>query len=125
SGPRYYDLALLEHRIQRNVTNTNNTAPDRFSSNGNLETQNYFSLDGTDNNSGSTNLQEGSVQVIQPPPDALQEFRIQTRTYSAEFGTSAGAVINASIKSGTNQFHGDLWESLRNSRMDASSYFNN
>ena len=124
NGRRYSDLALLEAGIQRNVMNTNNQAPDRFSSNGNLETQNYFSLDGIDNNSGSTNLQESSVQVIQPPPDALQEFRIQTRTYSAEFGTSAGAVINASIKSGTNQFHGDVWEFLRNDALDANAYFN-
>jgi hypothetical protein len=125
NGRRYSDLALLEAGIQRNQVNTNNQAPDRFSSNGNLETQNYFSLDGIDNNSGSTNLQESSVQVIQPPPDALQEFRIQTRTYSAEFGTSAGAVINASVKSGTNQYHGDVWEFLRNSSLDANSYFNN
>ncbi|HEY8716665.1 MAG TPA: carboxypeptidase-like regulatory domain-containing protein, partial [Candidatus Acidoferrum sp.] len=125
NGRRYSDLALLEAGIQRNQVNGNNQAPDRFSSNGNLETQNYFSLDGIDNNSGSTNLQESSVQVIQPPPDALQEFRIQTRTFSAEFGTSAGAVINASIKSGTNQFHGDVWEFLRNSSLDANSYFNN
>src|SRR6202795_5232312 len=125
NGRRYSDLALLEAGIQRNQVNTNNTAPDRFSSNGNLETQNYFSLDGIDNNSGSTNLQESSVQVIQPPPDALQEFRIQTRTYSSEFGTSAGAIINASIKSGTNQFHGDVWEFLRSSSLDANTYFNN
>ena len=125
NGRRYSDLALLEAGIQRNLTNQNNTAPDRFSSNGNWETQNYFSLDGIDNNSGSTNLQESTVQVIQPPPDALQEFRIQTRTYSSEFGTSAGAVINASIKSGTNAFHGDLWEFVRNSVFDANSYFNN
>ena len=71
NGRRYADLALLEPGIQKNLTNPNNTAPDRFSSNGNLETQNYFSLDGVDNNSGSTNLQEGSVQTVQPPPDAL------------------------------------------------------
>ncbi len=100
NGRRYSDLALLEAGVQKNLTNQNNQAPDRFSVNGNLETQNYFSLDGVDNNSGSTNLQEGSVQAVQPPPDALEEFRVQTRTYSAEFGTSAGAVINASIKSG-------------------------
>ncbi|MBV9081895.1 MAG: TonB-dependent receptor [Acidobacteriaceae bacterium] len=125
NGRRYADLALLEPGIQKNLTNTNNTAPDRFSSNGNLETQNYFSLDGVDNNSGSTNLQEGSVQAVQPPPDALQEFRVQTRTYSAEFGTSAGAIINASIKSGTNEFHGDVWEFLRNNDLDANSFFNN
>jgi len=125
NGRRYSDLALLEPGIQRNLTNTNNTAPDRFSSNGNLETQNYFALDGVDNNSGSTNLQEGSVQAVQPPPDALQEFRVQTRTYSSEFGTSAGAVINATIKSGTNGFHGDVWEFLRNSKLDANTFFNN
>ncbi len=125
NGRRYSDLALLEPGIQRNLTNTNNTAPDRFSSNGNLETQNYFALDGVDNNSGSTNLQEGSVQAVQPPPDALQEFRVQTRTYSAEFGTSAGAVINASIKSGSNAFHGDVWEFLRNSNLDSNAFFNN
>jgi Carboxypeptidase regulatory-like domain/TonB dependent receptor-like, beta-barrel len=125
NGRRYADLALLEPGIQKNLTNSNNTAPDRFSSNGNLETQNYFSLDGVDNNSGSTNLQEGSVQTVQPPPDALQEFRVQTRTYSAEFGTSAGAVINASMKSGTNAFHGDVWEFVRNSRFDSNSFFNN
>ncbi|MCU1233364.1 MAG: TonB-dependent receptor [Candidatus Solibacter sp.] len=125
NGRRYADLALLEAGIQKNLTNPNNTAPDRFSSNGNLETQNYFSLDGVDNNSGSTNLQEGSVQTVQPPPDALQEFRVQTRTYSAEFGTSAGAVINASLKSGSNAFHGAVWEFLRNNRLDSNTYFNN
>ncbi|MGJ5816274.1 TonB-dependent receptor [Paludibaculum fermentans] len=125
NGRRYADLALLEAGVQKNLVNQNNMAPDRFSSNGNLETQNYFSLDGVDNNSGSTNLQEGSVQVVQPPPDALQEFRVQTRTYSAEFGTSAGAVINASIKSGTNQIHGSVWEFLRNNEIQANSFFNN
>lgn len=65
------------------------------------------------------------MQTVQPPPDALQEFRVQTRTYSAEFGTSAGAVINASIKSGGNGFHGDLWEFVRNNVFDANTFFNN
>ena len=72
---RYADLALLEPGIFKNP-GAANPAPDRFSSNGNLETQNYFALDGVDNNSGSTNLQEGSVQNVQPPPDAIQEFRL-------------------------------------------------
>lgn len=125
NGRRYSDLALLEPGVQHNLVNQNNVTPDRFSANGNSETQNYFSLDGVDNNSGSTNLQEGSVQVVQPPPDALQEFRVQTRTYTAEFGTSAGAVVNASIKSGTNQFHGDVWEFVRNNKLDANTFFNN
>jgi Carboxypeptidase regulatory-like domain len=126
NGRRYSDLALLEAGTFKAPNNlVANAAPDRFSANGNLETQNYFSLDGVSNNSGSTNLQEGSVQMVQPPPDALQEFRLQTRTYSSEFGNSAGAVVNATIKSGTNQFHGDLWEFLRNNHLDANTFFNN
>jgi hypothetical protein len=126
NGRRYSDLALLEAGTFKAPNNeVANSAPDRFSSNGNLETQNYFALDGISNNSGSTNLQEGSVQIVQPPPDALQEFRLQTRTYSSEFGNSAGAVINATIKSGTNKFHGDLWEFLRNNDLDGNTFFNN
>ncbi|HTG61675.1 MAG TPA: TonB-dependent receptor [Terriglobia bacterium] len=124
NGRRYADLALLEPGVQKYYA-ANNPAPDRFSVNGNLEIQNNFMLDGIDNNSNSENLQEFSVQVVQPPPDALQEFRIQTRTYTAEFGTTAGAVVNATIKSGTNQFHGDLWEFLRNDNLDANDFFSN
>jgi hypothetical protein len=124
NGRRYADLALLEPGVQKYYS-ANNPAPDRFSSNGNLELQNDFLLDGIGNNSGSTNLQEFSVQVVQPPPDALQEFKVQTRTYSAEFGASAGAVVNASVKSGTNQFHGNLWEFVRNNKFDANTFFNN
>lgn len=124
NGRRYADLALLEAGIQKDPT-VSNAAPDRFSSNGNLETQNYFSLDGIENNSGSTNLQEGSVQTVQPPPDALSEFRVQTRTYSSEFGTSAGAVINASIKSGSDSVHGDLWDFVRNNQFDSNTFLNN
>jgi hypothetical protein len=123
NGRRYSDLALLEPGIFKDPSAAN-PAPDRFSSNGNLETQNFFALDGIDNNSGSENLQEGAVQNVQPPPDALQEFRLQTRTYSVEWGTSAGAVINATTKSGTNKFHGDVWEFIRNSALDANSWVN-
>lgn len=120
---RYADLALLSPGIFKNPA-VANPAPDRFSSNGNSETQNYFALDGVDNNSGSTNLQEGSVQNVQPPPDAIQEFRLQTRTYTTEFGTSAGAIVNASVKSGTNKFHGNAWEYARNSVFDSNTYLN-
>ena len=120
---RYADLALLSPGVFKNPA-VANSAPDRFSANGNSETQNYFALDGVDNNSGSTNLQEGSVQNVQPPPDAIREFRVQTRTYTTEFGTSAGAIINASMKSGTNQFHGNVWEYARNSVFDSNTYRN-
>ncbi len=121
NGRRYADLALLEPGVQK-FYSANNPAPDRFSVNGNLETQNNFLLNGIDNNSFSENLQEFSVQVVQPPPDAVQEFRVQTRTYSSEFGNSAGAVINATIKSGTNNYHGNLFEYARNSVFDATPW---
>ena len=124
NGRRYADLALLEPGVDKDYSAAN-PAPDRFSVDGNSELQNDFLLNGVDNNSFSENLQELSVQVVQPPPDALQEFRIQTRTYSAEFGNSAGAVVNATIKSGTNAFHGDLYEFLRNKVLDANTWINN
>lgn len=126
NGRDYDTLALLEPGVFHDPSSeVANPAEGRFSANGNLELQNYFALDGIDNNSGSENLQEQSTQVIIPPPDALQEFRLQTRTYSTEFGTSAGAIVNASIKSGTNEFHGDAWDYFRNSALDANTYFNN
>src|SRR5690349_13153659 len=123
NGRRYADLALLEPGVQK-FYGAANPAPDRFSVNGNLELQNNFRLNGIDNNSWSENLQEFSVQVVQPPPDAIQEFRVQTRTYSSEFGNSAGAVINATLKSGTNNYHGDLFEFVRNSIFDANLWAN-
>lgn len=125
NGRDYDQLALLQpgtfHMPSDEVANP---AEGRFTSNGNLALQNYFSLDGIDNNTGSENLQEQSVQAVIPPPDALQEFAIQTRTYSVEFGTSAGAIVNVSTKSGTNNFHGDLWDYLENSAFDANTWFN-
>jgi hypothetical protein len=124
NGRRYADLALLEPGVAKFYAPAN-PAPDRFSANGNSELQNNFLLDGIDNNSFSENLQELSMQVVQPPPDALQEFKIQTRTYSAEFGNSAGAVVNATLKSGTNGYHGDLYEFFRNKVLDANSWINN
>jgi Carboxypeptidase regulatory-like domain/TonB dependent receptor len=124
NGRRYADLALLEPGVQKFYA-ANNPAPDRFNVNGNLELQNNFLIDGIDNNSWSENLQEFSVQVVQPPPDAIQEFKIQTRTYSSEFGNSAGAVVNVSIKSGTNGYHGDLFEYFRNAVLDGNYWANN
>jgi len=126
NGRRYADLALLEPGVIRLWSPpSGNDATDLFSANGNSQLQNNFLLNGIDNNSFSENLQEASVQVVQPPPDALQEFKIQTRTYSAEFGNSAGAVVNATIKSGTNGYHGDLYEFFRNKDLDANQWINN
>ncbi len=59
------------------------------------------------------------------PMDAIQEFRIQTADYSAELGRAAGAVLNATVKSGTNSVRGDAWEFFRNDALDARNYFEN
>ena len=80
-------------------------------------------LDGIDNNSAVGDLVNETYYVVMPPPDALQEFSVQTNNYSAEFGHSAGAVLNAVTKSGTNQFHGDLWEYVRNDKLDSTDFF--
>src|SRR5207249_11476221 len=96
-----------------------------FNVNGNPGTWNNFMLDGADNNSFSTNLQERSPQVIQPPVDALEEFRVQTRTYSAEFGKAAGAVINASIKQGSNSFRGSAYDFFRDEIFNSNDWDSN
>lgn len=97
----------------------------RFVANGVRATQNDFLLDGIDNNSSIVSAQNGKDYVIMPSVDALSEFKIQTNDYDAQFGRSAGAVINATVKSGTNHLHGDLWEFLRNDVLDANDYFSN
>src|ERR1019366_1995573 len=61
--------------------------------------------------------------VSLPPLDAIQEFKVQTANFSPELGRSAGAVLNASTKSGANKLHGDVWEFFRNDKLDAADYF--
>src|SRR5207248_7295436 len=91
-----------------------------FSANGQRPRDNNYMLDGVDNN--ETWLQ---TVVIFPSVEALDEFKLQTSTYSAEFGHSLGGVVNIQIKSGTNAFHGDGFEFLRNSKFDSNNFFNN
>jgi hypothetical protein len=94
-----------------------------FSVDGARSLQNNFLLDGIDNNSNLGDLLNESSYVIQPPVDAIEEFKVQTNDYSAEFGRGNGAILNAVIKSGTNAFHGDVFEYLRNDVLDASPFF--
>ena len=94
-----------------------------FSSNGVRPYQNNYMLDGVDNNSLSEDLTNESSFVYGPSPDAISEFRVQTNSMSAEFGRSGGAVMNVTIKSGTNQLHGSVFEFLRNSSLDAKNFF--
>jgi hypothetical protein len=93
-----------------------------FNANGQRAEQNNFVLDGVDNNVNVVDFYNGASFVAQPPPDALAEFKVQTSDYSAEFGHSAGAVVNASLKSGTNDIHGNLWEYFRNTDLDAKDW---
>jgi Carboxypeptidase regulatory-like domain/TonB dependent receptor len=94
-----------------------------FSVDGARSLQNNFLLDGIDNNSNLGDVLNESAYVIQPPIDAIEEFKVQTNDYSAEFGRGNGAILNAVIKSGTNAFHGDIFEYLRNDAFDASPLF--
>ena len=87
--------------------------------NGNRAQDNNFLLDGMDNNQVSDNL-----VAYSPSPDAIQEFNLITQNASAEFGNFQGGIISVSIKSGTNQFHGDLWEFFRNDKLNANNFFN-
>ena len=93
-----------------------------FEANGQDAGQNNFVLDGVDNNVNTVDFLNGASFVVRPPPDALAEFEVSTSDYSAELGHSAGAVVNASIKSGTNSVHGDLWEYFRNTVLDARDF---
>jgi hypothetical protein len=85
--------------------------------NGLTATNNNFLLDGFDNNE-----QQIGIEVIQPSIDAIQEFKVQTNSFGADIGRG-GAVVNVVLKSGSNQFHGSLFEFLRNSAFDARNYF--
>ena len=95
-----------------------------FSASGARSLDNNFLLDGIDNNSNLPDLLNEANYVVMPSPDALQEFKIETGNYDAEFGRATGAIINATTRSGTNQFHGVLYEFLRNQKLDALNYFN-
>ena len=88
--------------------------------NGNREESNNFLLDGVDNNFTSDNLVS-----YQPNPDAIEEFKLITNNASAEFGNFQGGIINVIMKSGTNQFHGDVFEYFRNDKLNANNWGNN
>ncbi len=102
-----------------------NAASGAFSANGLRPAQNNYLLDGIDNNSNAVDFLNGTNFVILPPLDAIQEFKVQTADFSAELGRSAGAVLNATIKSGTNSIHGAAWEFFRNDKLDAADWFEN
>jgi len=87
--------------------------------NGGRTRANNFSVNGGDANDQFVNL-----PTIQPTPDSVEEFRVLTNTFDAEYGRNSGSVVNVITKSGTNQFHGDVYEYFRNTVLDAQGYFN-
>jgi len=87
--------------------------------NGNREQSNNFLLDGMDNNEVSDNL-----LGYTPSPDAIEEFNLITNNASAEFGNFMGGIVSATIKSGTNSYHGDIWDFFRNDKLNANKWEN-
>ncbi len=126
NGRDYNQLALLSPGV---LSGTPRLASVGFKGvlnvNGNRTFNNVFLLDGVDNISYSNSFRGENVQLVQPSIEALQEFKIQTNAYSAEFGRSSGAVVNATIKSGTNTVRGSVYEFIRNDALDAPNFFSN
>lgn len=123
NGRNFAQLALLTTGTAPSEPGARDEGGFGFSANGARSLQNNFLLDGVDNNSNLPDLLNETNFVIQPPVEALQEFKVQTNAYSAEFGRGNGAIVNAVIKSGTNQIHGSAWEFLRNNKLDGRNYF--
>ena len=90
---------------------------------GNRSLQNNFLLDGVDNNSISTNVQELSTQVSRPSVDAINEFKVVTSAFAAEYGRAPGAAISVTTKSGTNRFRGTAYDYFRDDRFDGYPFF--
>jgi len=124
NGRNFTFLAQLAAGVTTPQADTRgNAASGAFAANGNRPSQNNYLLDGIDNNADLVDFLNGTNYVVLPPPDAIGEFKIQTSNYSAEFGRAGGAVLNATLKTGTNQIHGDVWEFFRNDALDARDFF--
>jgi hypothetical protein len=123
NGRNYAQLALLGAGVAPAEPGSRIETTFGFSSNGARSLQNNFLLDGIDNNANLGDVLNGSAYVVQPSVDAIAEFKVETNSYSAEFGRGNGAIMNAVIKSGTNKIHGDVFEFLRNEKFDAINDF--
>ena len=122
NGRNYAQLACLIPGVTPGQRHSNDTVnfsnPYQISANGQRQFNTELTLDGVSVNSALLNQSN-----LRPSIDALQEFRVQTGNYSAEFGMQSGAQVNLVLKNGTNQFHGDLFEFLRNQKLDARDFF--
>jgi hypothetical protein len=116
----FLQLALLAAGVAPPVQDSELSTRGRFSMNarGGREEFNDYLLDGADNND-----QYENTYTLQPPVDFIQEFKIVTATFSAEYGRNAGGQVNVITRSGANQWHGDLYSYLRNRSLDARNFF--
>ena len=120
-----YQFLQLQPGVQAQLGNGNGSLfygsqdTGSVSVNGGRTRANNFSVNGGDANDQFVNL-----PTIQPSPDSVEEFRVITNTFDAEYGRNSGSVVNVITKSGTNAFHGDLFEYFRNTVLDAQGYFN-
>jgi hypothetical protein len=126
NGRNFNFLARLTAGVTRGQPDTRGLdANGWFAANGTRPAQNNLLLDGIDNNSNNVDFLNGAAYVLKPPVDAVGEFKLQTNSFGAEFGRAGGAVLNVSLKSGTNKIHGDVWEFVRNDKFDAADFFQN
>ena len=123
NGREYSALALLAPGVRASPLALGGREGS-FNVNGLRSTFNNYLIDGVDNNAYGTSNQGFSNQVMQPSPDAVEEFKVVTNNMSAEYGRAAGATINVAYQSGTNQFRGSGWEFARRSGWNARPYFN-
>lgn len=116
-----YQLLQLQPGVQSQVGLDTVYGSDRagvVSVNGGRGRDNNFTVNGGDGND-----QFAGLPAIQPSPDAIEEFRVLTNTFDAEYGRNSGAVVNVVTKSGSNQFHGDAYEFFRNQALNARGFF--
>ena len=120
NGRNYDELALLSAGAVQPLETARFAG---FSSGGMRDTQNNFILDGVDNNPIELAGAQRRSEMVQPSIDAIQEFKVQTNAYAAEYGRAMGAVVNVTTKAGTNDLHGSAFEFVRNEKLDAKNFF--
>jgi Carboxypeptidase regulatory-like domain/TonB-dependent Receptor Plug Domain len=126
NGRAYADLSKLVPGVRQSLDGTVVANPPRDASynvNGLTSQSNNFELDGIDNNAYQEANQGFSNEAVIPSPDAIQEFKVQTDNYSAEYGRAGGAIINVTTRSGTNAIHGGAYDYLRNTVLNAFGPF--
>lgn len=124
----YSDLVTLSTGVVVSPLGTNDNTSSlvregSFNINGQRSMYNDYLLDGMDNNAHGVSNQGFSNQVIQPSQNSVSQFSIVTNNQSAEYGRSSGGTINTAFKSGTNKFHGEVYEYFRNTELNSNGYF--